>query len=62
MFTTGLFVSLYPFQLAVDDTLAPFTPIRAKSHYLKDFSKTALLPLSVFKKTNAIIWYPNQQD
>src|SRR6266487_488226 len=26
MFTTGLFVSLYPFQLAVDDTLAPFTP------------------------------------
>ncbi len=31
------------------------TYIRVKSHYLKDFSKTALPPLLVFKKTNAII-------
>ena len=55
IFTPVLFVPLYTSHFAVHDTLAPFTPIRAKSHYLKDFSKTALPPLLVFKKTNAII-------
>ena len=45
IFTPVLFVTVHASHCAVDDTLAPFTPIRAKSHYLKDFSKTALLPL-----------------